>query len=157
MGLSNVLIFRCVCRISYMVTSRAFPGSSAGICLPCRKPRFKSWVRKIPWRRNRLPTPVFLGFPGGSDSKESACSAKDLHSIPGLGRSPGGGHGNPLQYPCLKNPVDRKAWWAAVHMVAKNRTRLSNFHFTSLLRTPLYSHELLRNPPKKLLTWYLPY
>ena len=50
------------------------------------------------------PTPVFLGFPGGSYSKESACNAGDLGLIPGLGRSPGGGHGNPLQYSCLENP-----------------------------------------------------
>ena len=54
--------------------------------------------RKIPWRRDRLPTPVFLGFPHGSAGKESACSAGDLGSIPGLGRSPERGHGNPLQY-----------------------------------------------------------
>ena len=51
------------------------------------------------------PTPVFLGFPGGSDSKESACNAGNLGSIPGLGRSPGGGHGNQLQYSCLENPM----------------------------------------------------
>ena len=48
--------------------------------------------------------PVFLGFPGGSDSKEAARNAGDLGSIPRWGRSPGGGHGNPLQYSCLKNP-----------------------------------------------------
>ena len=48
--------------------------------------------------------PVFLGFPGGSDSKESTCSARDPGSIPGLGKCPGGGHGNPLQYTCLENP-----------------------------------------------------
>ena len=52
------------------------------------------------------------GFPGG---KESACNAGDPGSIPGLGRSPGEGHGNPLQYSCLENPMDRGAWWAAVH------------------------------------------
>ena len=50
-----------------------------------------------------------MGFPGGSDSKESVCSAGDLGSIPGSGRSPGGGHGNPLQYSCLENPMDRGA------------------------------------------------
>ena len=72
--------------------------------LQCRRPQFNSWVRKIPWRRDRLPTPVFLGFPGGSDSKESTCDAGDLGSIPGLGRSPGGGQSNPLQYSCLENP-----------------------------------------------------
>ena len=85
-----------------------FPGSSAGKKkknhLQCRKPCFDSRVGKFPWRRNRLPTPVPLGFPGGSDSKESACYVGDLGLIPELGRSPGGGHGNPLQYSCLENP-----------------------------------------------------
>ena len=71
--------------------------------MQCRRSRLDSWVGKTPWRRDRLPTPVFLGFPGGSDSKESACNAGDLGSILGLGRSPGGVHGNPLQYPCLEN------------------------------------------------------
>ena len=56
-----------------------------------------------------------LSFPGGSDGKESACNAGDLGSIPGLERSPGEGNGNPLQYSCLENPMDREAWWAAVH------------------------------------------
>ena len=63
-----------------------------------------------------------LGFPGGSVSKESACNADDLSPIPGLGRSPGGGHGNPLQYSCLENPMDRGAWQAAVHGVTKHQT-----------------------------------
>ena len=54
-------------------------------------------VKKIPWRWDRLPTPVFLGFPGGSDSKESACNAGNLGLIPGLERSPEGGHGSPFQ------------------------------------------------------------
>ena len=62
------------------------------------------WVGKIPWKRNRLPTPVFMGFPDGSDGKESACNVGDLGSIPGLGRSSEGGHGNPLQYSYLENP-----------------------------------------------------
>ena len=57
-----------------------------------------------PLRRDRLPTPVFLGFPGDSDSKESTGNVRDLGLIPGLGRSPRGGHGNPLQYSCLENP-----------------------------------------------------
>ena len=102
-----------------------------------------------------------LGFPGGSDGKESVCNAGDtgsipgwgissgegigyplqyswaslviksahssgdLGSIPGLGRSPGGRHGNPLQYSCLENSMDRGAWLAAVHGIAKSWTRLS--------------------------------
>ena len=72
----------------------------------------------------------YMGFPGGSDGKESACNAGDPGSVLGLGRSPGEGNGNPLQYSCLENPMDRGAWWAAVHGVAKNRTRLSDFTFT---------------------------
>ena len=59
--------------------------------------------QEVPWRRDRLPTPVFLGFPGGSDGKESACCVRDLGLIPELGRSPGKGRGNPLQYSCLDN------------------------------------------------------
>ena len=55
------------------------------------------------------------GFPRGSDSKESACSAGDPHLIPGLGRSPGEGNGSLLQYSCLENPMDRRAWWATVY------------------------------------------
>ena len=88
-----------------------FPGSLAGkrVCLQCRRPRFYSWVGKIPWRRDRLPISVFLGFPGGSDGKESACNAGDLGLIPGLGRSPGGGHGKPLQYSCLENPHGQRS------------------------------------------------
>ena len=63
---------------------------------------------------------IHLGFfPDGSDGKESACDADDLGSIPGSGRFLGGGHGNPLQYPCLENPMDRGAWWATVHGVTK--------------------------------------
>ena len=67
-----------------------------------------------------------LGFPAGSDGKESACNAEDLGSIPGLGRSHGGGHGNPLQFSCLENPMDRGAWWATNHGVAQSWTRLSD-------------------------------
>ena len=63
-----------------------------------------------------------MGFPGASGSKESAYNAGDLGLIPGLGRSPGERNGNPLQCSCLGNPMDREAWWAAVHGVTKNRT-----------------------------------
>ena len=65
------------------------------------------------------------GLPHDSDAEESACNAGDPGSIPGLGRSPGEGNGNPLQYSCLENPMHRGAWWATVHGVAKSWTQLS--------------------------------
>ena len=73
------------------------------------------------------------GFPGGSEVKASACNAGDLGSIPGSGRYPGEGTGNPLQYSCLENLMDGEAWWATVHGVAKSWTGLSNFTFTFMM------------------------
>ena len=69
---------------------------------------------------------AYWGFPGGSDGKESACNVGDPDSIPELGRSPGEGNGNPLQYSCLMNPKDRGAWQAKGHEVAKSLTQLSD-------------------------------
>ena len=69
---------------------------------------------------------IVRGFPGGSDSKESACNIGDAGSISELGRSPGEGNGNPLQYPCLENHMVRGVWQATVHGVTKSQTRLSN-------------------------------
>ena len=84
------------------------------------------------------------GFPGGSEVKASASNVGDQGSIPGLGRSPGEGNGNPLQYSCLENPMDGGAWLATVHGVAKSRTRLSNFTIT--LTIP--QHNRLFNVPQ---------
>ena len=69
---------------------------------------------------------VVMGSLGGSDSNESACKAGVLRSGPRSGRSPGEGHGYPLQYSSLENPMGRGAWWATVHGVAKSQTRLTN-------------------------------
>ena len=63
-----------------------------------------------------------LGFPGGAVVKNPPADAKDAGLIPGLGRSPGGGNGNPLQDPCLKNPMNREAWKAMVHRLTKSQT-----------------------------------
>ena len=79
---------------------------------------------KIRWRRHRLPTSIFLGFPFGSAGKESACNDRDLRSTPGLKRSPGEVKGYPLQYSCLENSMDCR-----VHGVAKSRTRLNDFNY----------------------------
>ena len=73
------------------------------------RPLFDSWVGRFPWRRVRIPTAVFLAFPGGSDGEESACNEGDLGSNPGLGGSPGGAHGNPLWYFCLENPHGQRS------------------------------------------------
>jgi len=66
-----------------------------------------------------------MGFPGGSDSKESACNVGDLGSIPGSGTSRGKGNGNPFQYSCLENSMDRGVWWAIAHGVTKSWIQLS--------------------------------
>ena len=73
-----------------------------------------------------------MDFLGGSDGKESACNAGDRGSVPGLGTSPGEGNGNPLQYPCLENPMERGAWQATVYGIAKSQTQMSNFHLLTL-------------------------
>ena len=86
---------------------------------------------------------ILSDFPGGSDGKASVYNAGDPHLIPGLGRSPGEGNGNPLQYYCLENPMDRGAWQATVRGVTKSWTRLSNF-------TPLHfilSFNLVQKDP----------
>ena len=83
---------------------------------------------------------ITTSFPGGLDSKESACSVGDPGSIAGSGRSPGEGNGNPLQYSCLENPMDGGAWQATVHRVTKSQTQLSNFTSLSIImETPLAS------------------
>ena len=80
----------------------------------------------IPWMHFWGYLVYSSGFPAGSEVKASASNARDPGSIPGSGRSPGEGNGNPLSYSCLENPIDGGAWWATVHGVAKSRTRLSN-------------------------------
>ena len=93
---------------------------------------------------------MLSGFPSGSDGEESACNARDLGSIPGLGRSPEEGNGYPLQYSGLENSTDKGAWQATVHGVAKSQTRLSDFHFTfldtAILCVQLRSSCFLRTP-----------
>ena len=68
---------------------------------------------------------VYMDFPGGSDGRESTCNAEDPDLIPRSESSPGEGNGNPLQYCCLENPMDRGAWWPTVHGVAKSLACLS--------------------------------
>ena len=89
-----------------------------------QEPQFDSWVGEIHWRRDRLPTPVFLGFPGGSAGNESTCNAGNLGLIPGLVRSSGEGKGYPIQYSGLENSTD-----CTVHEVTKSQTPLSDLHF----------------------------
>ena len=99
----------------------------------CTRSWFDSWFGEIHWRRDRLPTPVFLGFPDGSAGKESACTAEDLDSIPGLGRSPGEENVYPLQYSGLENSMD-----CIVHEVAESRMWLSDFPFYNVILINLF-------------------
>ena len=89
-------------------------------------------VRSLGWEdpleTDRLPTTVFLGFPGGSSGKEPTCNVGDLGLIPGLGQTPGEGNGYPLQYSGLGNSMD-----CMVHGVAKSWTQLSDFHSLTFL------------------------
>ena len=76
-------------------------------------------------------------FPGDSEAKASACNAGDLGLIPGSGSSPGEGNGNPLQYSCLENPMDRGAWWATVHGVTKSQAQpylLTYYYYIILIQ-----------------------
>ena len=84
---------------------------------------------EICWRRDRLPTAVFLGFPGGSTGKESACIRGDLSLIPRLERSPGGGHGNSPRYSCLDNPHRKRS------LVGYNPWALKESNMTAQLST----------------------
>ena len=95
-----------------------------------------------------------MGFPGGLEGRASACNEGDPGSIPGLGRSLGEGNGNPLQYSCLENPMDRAAWWATVHGVAKSQTRLSS-HFTSYMINEKYKKKKFNLKDTKNQWWLL--
>ena len=79
-------------------------------------------TQSLPSRKTDTKPSLYRGFPGGSDGKESTCNVGDLGSVPGSGRSLGEGNGNTLQSSCLKNPMDRGAWWATVHGVTKSWT-----------------------------------
>ena len=79
---------------------------------------------------NLVKIDFIMGFPGGSDGKESACNAGDLGLIPGSGRTPGKGNGYPLQYSCPEKPMDRGAWRATAHAVTKSWTRLRDYRQT---------------------------
>ena len=113
--LAHVFWWTWVCTVVECVT-RSLLAVSKGVFIPawfmlpenthqqCKSAAIGS--HHFLWRRDRLPTPVFLGFPGGSAGKESAWSVGDLGSIPGMGRSPGEGNGYPLQYSCLEYSMD---------------------------------------------------
>ena len=103
------------------------------IHLQCSRPRFDSWVGKFPWRRNRLPTPVFLGFPGGSYGKESACNVGDLGLIPGLGRSPEEGMATETRLPILPKDV-------LIHMSSFKQISIMIYGYMALFR----NHSMIR-------------
>ena len=97
----GILLSACLCAIRASLIAQLVKN-----CLQCRRPWLDSWVGKIPQRRDRLSTPIFLGFPCRSVGKESACNTGDLGTIPGQGRSPGERKGYPLQCSGLENSMD---------------------------------------------------
>ena len=105
---------------------------------------FVAWLSLNVHCFSNLMSPALrMGFLGGASDKEPACQSRRhrrLGSIPGWGRSPGGGHGNPLQCSCLENPLDRGACWATVHGIAQSRTWLSDLAYTHSKNTFLTSH-----------------
>ena len=108
----------------HILQNIGFTGLAPGPPLLSAEEVMNEWMNR-PWTGRTLKS-----FPGGSDGKEPACNAGDRGSVPGLGKSPGEGNGNPLQYSYLENPMDRGAWWATVQGVAKSQTRLNDFYFT---------------------------
>ena len=144
--------------ITITATRASLVSQLVRICLQCGRPQFNSWVRKIPWRRDRLPTPVLLGFPGSLAGKESIYSVRDLGSIPGLGRSPGEGNSYPLQYSGLENYINCYSSWGRKEsdtiewpsQYASKFGKLSNGHRTGKGQFPFQSQR--RAMPKNVQT-----
>ena len=96
------------------------------------------------------------GFLGGSSGKETTCQCrrpKRQDLIPGLGRSPGGGHSNPLWYSCLENPMDRGTWWPTVHIVTKSQRRLKGLRMYACLVQKIVFHKICNTDLKDLKIW----
>ena len=113
-----------------------------------REPGIQTQINWLFWGASLPPSPsagspvkvssyLNQGFPGSSDGKASACNAGDLGLIPESGRFPGGGNDNPLQYSCLENPMNREAWQATFHVVAKSQTGLSTSQKHTIYGLPL--------------------
>ena len=118
------------------------------------------WYLMLPTHWSLIISYLYLcsGFPGGSMVKNPPANAGDTGdtgSIPGLGRSPGGGNGNPLQYSCLENPMDRRAWWATFH---GDHKRVGHDLTTKQQRQHLYLLYFLHLelPPSTLLSQFIP-
>ena len=105
----------------------SFDQRSAGTASQCLSLESVSYLPFLPLGLLCKTLQKLMGLPGGASGKEHTCQCRRRRSDPwrrSLGRSPGEGHGNPLQYSCLENPMDRGAWWATVHGVTKSQTRL---------------------------------
>ena len=119
----------------------AVPGKQASLEWPeCRRRRLNSWVRKIPWTMERLPTQVFVSFPGALDGKESTCNVGDVGSIPGLGRSPRDRKGYPLQYSTLENSMDCISPWGCKESDSSEQllmahSRMNQLHYSDEVET----------------------
>ena len=126
--------------------------------LQCSSPWFDSWVGKSPWRRERLPSPIFLGFPCGSAGEESPCNAGDLGLIPRLGRSPGEGNGYPLQYSGVENSMGfqrvRHDWASFTsHLFFVCSRVVLSLNVQQLIVILVFSQEEISACPSTLPSW----
>ena len=120
------LVLRCLLGISFLLMNWRRKWQPTPVFLPGKSHGWRSLVGYSPWGHKESDTTERLHLTsGGSDGKESACNAGDPDLIPGSGRSPEEGNGNPLQYSCLENPKDRGIWRAVGYGVTKSQTRLS--------------------------------
>ena len=135
MDIWYVLSIECF-PLAYILYKIGFPSNPLQCsCLENPRDGRACWaaIYGVAQSRTRLKRLSSSSSSSGSDGKESACNVGDLSLIPGSGRSIGGGNGNPLQYSCLENSMDRGACGATVHGATKSQTRLSNYHTQNLV------------------------
>ena len=123
-NMSKASVFPTAPSVLQAATSSVVPMAEDWLDCQALHPSWKhrEVFHKSPVDAQTPTTRVLIGFPGDSDGKETACNSGDPGLIPGSGKFPGEGNDNPLQYSCLENPMDRGAWWATVHGIAKSQT-----------------------------------
>ena len=135
-------------QILYQLSHKGSPRILEWVAYPFSS--WSSWPRKLTWA-SCIADKFFTNFSGGWDSKAPACNAGDPDSIPGLGRCPGIGNGDPLQYSCLENPTDRGAWWDTVCGITQNQAWLSTQNHSRAC----WNTDSGVSPTESLMQWVL--